>query len=332
MTTSAEKIEIAVNYALAQVGKPYSYTANPPNSWDCSKLTAAAWGQAGIKLTPYTKVQVTECVKVPNVSPSNYSNLQRGDLLFFFENESHHVSMYLGNDQIVEASSPENGVRQIGIWYQWNIDNFTTAARPKGIEQISGSSSPSTGNNQGNNNNQKLVTGVRKVERGAVALSNVHGTTQTARFAALNVTNESVYLSASNSNNVFSGANDGLLQIVANTIIPGDGYELVKTVPGGKNSYEISIYTKMVQSHDQAEAVASMISRSFIYKYKSIDVKIFGNPLIQIGDIVKFNFYSGKVISSPDEYYVVTRISHEFSQGLSTTLTIRPLTQTSAVV
>ena len=34
----------AVQYALSQVGDPYSYSANPPSSWDCSKLTAAAWG------------------------------------------------------------------------------------------------------------------------------------------------------------------------------------------------------------------------------------------------------------------------------------------------
>jgi len=307
MSTSEEIVDKAIDYALSQVGKPYVNTppgARPPGSWDCSKLTTWAYsiatggnGYSGgkIQLTPYTRTQVNQCVKIPGVSPSNGSaNLQRGDLLF----------------------------------YSWNTTHFTSAARPPTIGVISGDGS----NDKEDKSNQRVVKTTRSVGKGAISLSGVYGTTQTARFAAMNLSNETVFLNAEGFGDVLNGAEDGLLQIVANTVIPGDQYELKKLVPGGRNSYEITIDTESVQSESQAEAVASMISRSFSYQYKSISVKIFGNPLIQIGDIVKFNFYSGKVTSSTNDYYIVTRISHDFDGGLSTTLTIKPLIQTVSVV
>lgn len=338
MSTSEEIVDKAINYALSQVGKPYVDTppgARPPGSWDCSKLTTWAYsiatggnGYSGgrIQLTPYTYTQVNECVPIQGVSPSNGSaNLQRGDLLFYFEQGAHHVTMYIGSGQLVHAGSP---VQVQSLWTPWNTTHFTRAARPPDIGVVSGNDS----NDKEDKSNQRVVKTTRSVGKGAVSLSGVYGTTQTARFAAMNLSNETVFLNAEGFGDVLNGAEDGLLQIVANTVIPGDQYELKKLVPGGRNSYEITIDTESVQSESQAEAVASMISRSFSYQYKSISVKIFGNPLIQIGDIVKFNFYSGKVTSSTNDYYIVTRISHDFDGGLSTTLTIKPLIQTVSVV
>lgn len=343
MSTSQEIVDKAIDYALSQVGKPYCPGPNcphggyaqPPRTWDCSKLTTWAYsiatggsGYSGgkIQLTPYTYDQVNECNKISGVSPSNGSaNLQRGDLLYYFEQGAHHVTMYIGNGQLVHAGSP---VQVQSLWTPWNITHFTSAGRPKGIGDVSGN----TSDDKDDTSNQRAIETTRSVRKNAVALSGVYGTTQTARFAAMNLSNETIFLNAEGFGDVLNGSENGLLQIVANTVIPGDQYELKKLVPGGRNSYEITIDTESVQSESQAEAVASMISRSFSYQYKSIDVKIFGNPLIQIGDIVKFNFYSGKVLSSSDDYYIVTRINHDFNQGLSTTITIKPLIQTVSVV
>jgi len=120
----SERAAIAVSYALAQVGKPYSFAAQPPNSWDCTKLTAAAWAQAGVRLTPYSYVQAREVRQIPT------SELQPGDLLFFFKNGAHHASMYIGGGQIVEAASPQSGVRITALWNAWNVAHFSWAGRP----------------------------------------------------------------------------------------------------------------------------------------------------------------------------------------------------------
>lgn len=123
---SSDRAAIVVSYALAQVGKPYSFSAQPPNSWDCTKLTAAAWAQVGVRLTPYSYVQAQE---VRRISPDE---LQPGDLLFFFKNGAHHASMYIGGGMIVEASSPSSGVRVTTVWNSWNVTHFSWAGRPFG--------------------------------------------------------------------------------------------------------------------------------------------------------------------------------------------------------
>jgi cell wall-associated NlpC family hydrolase len=126
---SSDRAAIVVAYALAQVGEPYVNTppgARPPDSWDCTKLTAAAWAQVGVRLTPYSYVQAQE---VRRISPDE---LQPGDLLFFFKNGAHHASMYIGGGMIVEASSPSTGVRVTNVWNSWNVAHFSWAGRPYG--------------------------------------------------------------------------------------------------------------------------------------------------------------------------------------------------------
>lgn len=127
-TVSADatgKAAIAVAYALAQVGEPYSYNAHPPDSWDCSKLTAAAWGAAGVKLTPYSYTQASECNKIDR------NSIIPGDLLFYFAGSTHHVAMYIGGGQLVEAGSPKTGVHVTSAWNSWTNANFSFAGRPK---------------------------------------------------------------------------------------------------------------------------------------------------------------------------------------------------------
>lgn len=115
----------AVRYALAQVGEPYSYNAQPPNSWDCSKLTSAAWAAAGVSLTPVSYAQANQVRRIPT------SALRPGDLLFYF-NGAHHVAMYIGGGKIVEAASPEHGVWVTDAWNSWSSAHFSFAGRPAG--------------------------------------------------------------------------------------------------------------------------------------------------------------------------------------------------------
>jgi cell wall-associated NlpC family hydrolase len=116
---------VAVRYALSQVGDPYSYSANPPSSWDCSKLTAAAWGMAGVSLTAVSYAQANQVRRIST------SELRPGDLLFYF-NGAHHVAMYIGGGRIVEAASPEHGVWVTDAWNSWSSAHFSFAGRPAG--------------------------------------------------------------------------------------------------------------------------------------------------------------------------------------------------------
>jgi peptidoglycan DL-endopeptidase CwlO len=94
----------AVKFALAQVGDSYVYGAMGPSAWDCSGLTMAAWGQAGVGLPHSSRAQSGSGARVSR------DQLQPGDLVFYYSPIS-HVAMYIGNGMIVHAANPGRGVR-----------------------------------------------------------------------------------------------------------------------------------------------------------------------------------------------------------------------------
>jgi cell wall-associated NlpC family hydrolase len=113
----------AVQYALAQVGEPYSFSARPPSSWDCSKLTSAAWGQSGVGLTALSYTQWDQTKRIP------VSDIQPGDLVFYFGRGAHHVAMYVGNGKMVSASNPSDGVEIINFLGPWYKERFSGVGR-----------------------------------------------------------------------------------------------------------------------------------------------------------------------------------------------------------
>ena len=89
----------AVQYALAQVGDAYVYGATGPSAFDCSGLTMMAWAQAGVGLPHSSSAQMG------SGTPVSQSQLQPGDLVFYYSPVS-HVGIYIGNGQIVHAANP----------------------------------------------------------------------------------------------------------------------------------------------------------------------------------------------------------------------------------
>ncbi|MBJ7450948.1 MAG: C40 family peptidase [Blastococcus sp.] len=72
--------------------------AGGPDAFDCSGLTSYAYRAAGISLPHSSRSQAQMGQSVP------VSQLQPGDLLFFYSPTS-HVAMYIGNGQMVHAST-----------------------------------------------------------------------------------------------------------------------------------------------------------------------------------------------------------------------------------
>lgn len=110
---------IAIQAAMAQLGDPYVWGAEGPNSFDCSGLTLYAWGKAGVSLSHSSKAQASEGRRVSK------SQLQPGDLVFYYSPIS-HVGMYIGNGRIVHASRPGKPVKTDPV----DLMPFTTAVRP----------------------------------------------------------------------------------------------------------------------------------------------------------------------------------------------------------
>lgn len=88
---------IVIQAALSKLGMPYRYGSSGPNSYDCSGLTSWAWAQVGVTL-PRTSSGQASLPVVP------LSDLRPGDLITYYS-PTHHVALYIGNGQIIHAST-----------------------------------------------------------------------------------------------------------------------------------------------------------------------------------------------------------------------------------
>ena len=109
----------AVDFAMAQVGDAYVYGAAGPDAWDCSGLTMQAWAAAGVGLPHSSSGQMG------SGTPVSQSELQPGDLVFYYSPVS-HVGMYIGNGQLVHAANPSSPVEVVPV----NSMPYSGAVRP----------------------------------------------------------------------------------------------------------------------------------------------------------------------------------------------------------
>jgi cell wall-associated NlpC family hydrolase len=108
--------EYVIRRGLSQLGVPYSWgggTAAGPGKgigsgsgttgFDCSGLVLYSFAGVGIKLPHYSGAQYDLGRKIPA------SQMRRGDVIFYGPGGSQHVTMYLGQGQMLEA--PDVGLK-----------------------------------------------------------------------------------------------------------------------------------------------------------------------------------------------------------------------------
>ncbi|WP_312285883.1 C40 family peptidase [Terrisporobacter sp.] len=112
-TSSESKNESVVNLAMAQLGKPYVWGGNGPNSFDCSGFTSYVYLHARGTSLPrisYDQARVGTAVGT--------SNLKKGDLLHFATvtpGRTSHVGIYIGNNQFIHASGSQTRPDKVKI-------------------------------------------------------------------------------------------------------------------------------------------------------------------------------------------------------------------------
>ncbi|MFF5797784.1 C40 family peptidase [Streptomyces albogriseolus] len=91
--------ERAVRYAVEQLGKPYEWGAEGPETYDCSGLTSEAWRAAGAEVPRTSQEQWARLERIDLVE------LRPGDLVVYFHDAT-HVALYLGDGRVVQAPRP----------------------------------------------------------------------------------------------------------------------------------------------------------------------------------------------------------------------------------
>ena len=112
-TPSTNKVQAVIDLAHKQLGKPYVWGAEGPNSFDCSGLIYYVYkNAAGITLPRTSSAQYSAGVAVSR------SNLKEGDLIFSSTDGTGnitHVAIYVGDGQMIHAPRNGKNVEKVSI-------------------------------------------------------------------------------------------------------------------------------------------------------------------------------------------------------------------------
>lgn len=118
-------LDTVLAQARGQIGKPYVYGDEGPNTFDCSGLMQFCFGLAGITL-PRTAAQQQASPKVTRVADP-----QPGDLVFYGQ-PAHHVALYIGGGRQIAA--PHTGA----LVQEQAVSSGATYGRVQGAGTASG--------------------------------------------------------------------------------------------------------------------------------------------------------------------------------------------------
>jgi cell wall-associated NlpC family hydrolase len=126
-------VAAAITFAKAQLGKPYQLGGSGPGAFDCSGLTKASYAAAGVYIGTHSATnQYNTMAAEHRLVP--FADRQPGDLLWYSDGGStsatkYHVTLYIGNGEMIEAPYPGVDVRIAAVRYG---DLVPFAGRPTG--------------------------------------------------------------------------------------------------------------------------------------------------------------------------------------------------------
>lgn len=128
--STATGLDRVLEIAHAQLGKPYVYGSNGPDSFDCSGFVYYTLKNSGIavsRLSSATYATVSNWQTVDSMDA-----LQTGDLVFFKSDSGtaiSHVGIYLGGGTFIHAAPSSGGVAISGMTSGYYLRNYVTGKR-----------------------------------------------------------------------------------------------------------------------------------------------------------------------------------------------------------
>jgi len=109
----------AVDIAIDQIGKPYTWGADGPDEFDCSGLTEFAYNQTGIAIPRQALDQSLFGIAVTG-------SLRRGDLLFFATDDNlpgtvTHVGIFESGNTMIHAASRAGEVKRADLGHSGTL-------------------------------------------------------------------------------------------------------------------------------------------------------------------------------------------------------------------
>jgi hypothetical protein len=155
------------------------------------------------------------------------------------------------------------------------------------------------------------------ISENSLAYSSILNTGYRAKFAIANSSPHLVFLNAEP--NKYNNMDISLNLYTREIIAPADTEIVEYTIDQSNAGEVVQMDADWIQSKKSAENTLKLIQQGLEGFSKDVSLSIFGNPLIQVGDIVGLS-YSLNGISQ--QKYVVHSVVQNFSNGLSTSLTL----------
>ena len=156
------------------------------------------------------------------------------------------------------------------------------------------------------------------VDEYSLAYSTPINTGFRARMAIANGSPHMIHLKkdADELNNVTINLNLWTHEIVA----PSDPEIIENIIDYSNLSETIQLDSEWIQSKQAAYKMLKIVQKGLEGFSKNVSLNIFGNPLIQVGDIVELTYSLNGILQ---QRYLVHSVSHSFSKGLSTSLNLK---------
>jgi len=149
-------------------------------------------------------------------------------------------------------------------------------------------------------------------------LANILGQRLTSFGAEVFVLNNSGMMIPLADGNLYSFA------VVGNSItISGEHEYNSNTLSDTTTPEPVVFETAWIQREDDAKNLATWIQTQWSKQQRVIEMEIFSNPLISVGDIITVNYPKNDLDGT--QKFVVTRVSSSFREGLNTRISARSI-------
>ena len=177
------------------------------------------------------------------------------------------------------------------------------------------------GQAQSTNNGTNII--LDRVNSWDVSYSPLSITPFRARFIAVNNSNQMVFLKAPGDK--IGNLSTPWVAINSKYQFLSDAKVVTKTIDTKYKSNSIHLDTDWVQGENDVYRILNDSASLLTGFHSELSISIFGNPLIQIGDFCQLKYTLKRIGTASPVYYFVQSVTQTFSQGLTTSLVLKPM-------
>lgn len=120
-----------------------------------------------------------------------------------------------------------------------------------------------------------------------------------------------------------ANGNEQQFFVLGNYVDNGSQHEYTETISDSGLIEPATFQSMWIQSESDAKALYGWIKDQWSKQQQSINMEIFGNPAIEVGDIITVNYPKNDLDGT--KKFLVTNVTTSFEEGVSTSITARSI-------